>query len=800
MKKLIVLFVFTFLFSGLLEREFPFEDKFDTTTILWYKHPADKWENALPVGNGRLGAMVFGKTDEERIQFNEETYWTGGPYNQTRKGGYKVLPEIQKLLFEGEYIKAHNLFGRYLMGYPVEQMKYQSFGDLILKFHSEGEVTDYVHRLDLNNAIVTTDYKQNGIHYRREVFVTPIDQVMVIRLTADEPGSISFTGNLRGVRNQAHSNYATDYFQMDGYGNDGLLLTGKSADYLGVEGKLRYQGRLKAVPQGGTMSVKGRDLIIKDANAVTIFVAAATNFINYKDVNGDANLRNNEVLGALKNKTFEEIKESHIKEHRRLFGRVSINLGTGSNSFLPTDERLKNYNGSNDPNLAALCFQFGRYLLISSSRPGTQPANLQGIWNTYMNPNWDSKYTTNINTEMNYWTAEVCNLSECAEPLFTMIRELTDQGACVAREHYGAGGWVYHQNTDIWRVAAPMDGPDWGTFTTGGTWLCTHLWEHYLYSGDKEFLKNVYPIMKSNVEFFLDFLVEHPKYGCLVTNPSTSPENFPGRPGNNRFYDETTGWMSPGTTICTGSTIDMQLLNDFFGYVAEASEILGIDTAFREKVLETRERLAPMKIGKKGDLQEWLEDWEQKEESHRHISHLYGLFPGNQISVEKTPELAEAAKIVLEQRGLRGNGWASAWKMACWARLYDPEKVMDNFTYYVHNYCLNSLFSLCSRYFQVDGSFGVTAAVAEMLIQSHANELHLLPSLSDSWKDGHVKGLCARGGFEIEMQWADKKLKKTVILSKNGNSCIIRYKDKTITLETKTGETILLDGQLKQLD
>jgi alpha-L-fucosidase 2 len=564
---------------------------------------------------------------------------------------------------------------------------------------------------------------------------------------------------------------------MDGYGDDGLILTGKSADYLGVEGKLRYQARLKAVAQGGRIRVDDRDLIVSNADAVTLYIAAATNFKNYRDVGADPNKRVEKVLSAIQDESYDNMKEAHIREHRRLFGRVSIDMGSTRNSYAPTDERLRRFNGKNDPNLAALCFQFGRYLLISSSRPGTQPANLQGIWNEDMNPSWDSKYTTNINTEMNYWPAEVGNLTECANPLFTMIRELTDRGRNVAREHYGARGWVYHQNTDLWRVAAPMDGPDWGTFTAGGAWLCTHLWEHFLYTGDRTFLEEYYPIMKGCVAFFLDFLVQHPRYGWLVTNPSTSPENFPGRPGNDLFFDEVTAWMSPGTTICAGSTIDMQILRDLFGYVARAAEILDIDKDFRKRVLDTREKLAPMQIGQKGNLQEWLEDWDEKEKSHRHISHLYGLYPGNQISARRTPEYVEACKTVLEQRGLVGNGWASAWKMGCWARLYDPEKAMDNFDYYIHNYCYNSLFSICQRALQVDGTFGVSAAVAEMLLQSHENELFLLPALPESWHTGDVKGLRARGGFEVDMKWEKGRLVSAKIQPSLTTPCRIRTDD-----------------------
>ncbi len=400
---------------------------------------------------------------------------------------------------------------------------------------------------------------------------------------------------------------------------------------------------------------------------------------------------------------------------------------------------------------------------------------------------------------MNYWPAEVGNLSELTEPLCKMIEELTDQGTDVAREHYGKRGWVFHQNTDLWRVAAPMDGVQWGTFATGGAWLCTHLWEHYLYTGDETFLRKAYPVMKGSVEFFLDFLVEDPKHGWLVTNPSTSPENFPGRPGNVTFKDDVPDYNSPGTSICAGSTIDMQILNDLFGYTVEAAKVLGVDADFQNRVLAMRQRLAPMQIGQAGDLQEWLEDWPQKEESHRHISNLYGLFPGNQISARKTPRWADGARVVLQQRGLSGNGWASAWKMACWARLYEPEKALTNFHYYVQNYVTSSLYALCAGSLQVDGSFGVTAAIAEMLVQSHEDELHLLPALPQSWENGKVTGLCARGGLEIAMEWSAGELTRLTILSKLGKTITIRCGDQTTILETQAGKRYQLDGRLKRL-
>jgi alpha-L-fucosidase 2 len=653
------------------------------------------------------------------------------------------------------------------MGYPVEQQKYQSLANLHLFFEKDLQFDNYKRWLDLSTGISGVEYTIDGVTYLREVFVSAPDQVIALRITASKPGSISFDTELRGVRNSAHSNYATDYFRMDGEGKNELILTGKSADYLGIEGKLRYEARLRVENEGGEIVRNGTRIKVDSADAVVIYFAAATNFINYKDVSGNPHQRVTETYEQLKEMDYINIRNKATEDYQQLFNRVNLQLPTSSGSFLPTDERMINIQSEPDAQMAALSYQFGRYLLISSSRPGTQPTNLQGIWNQDMNPSWDSKYTTNINTEMNYWPAEAANLSELTQPLFKMIEELKDQGSQVAKEHYGSQGWVFHQNTDIWRVAAPMDGPTWGTFTVGGAWLTTHLWEHYLYTQDVAFLESVYPTIKGSVDFFMDFLIEHPNGKWLLTNPSNSPENPPKGEGYEYFYDEVTG-MYYFTTIVAGATMDMQIIKDLFQYYIQATKILDKDEVYAIEVSKARDRLVPPRVGKDGTLQEWTEDYEQLEEKHRHFSHMYGLFPGNVLSAKTTPELVEPIKAVLEQRGDGGTGFSRAWKMALWARLSDGERANSIYKGYLKEQCYPSLFAKCFTPLQVDGSLGVTAAISEMLVQSHEGIIELLPALPDEWDSGELLGVCVRGGFELDLKWENGSIKSVGLFSRAG--------------------------------
>ena len=765
------------------------------STTLWYRQPATEWNRALPVGNGRLGAMVYGGTAEEHIQLNEETLWSGGPYNPVRKGAAAALPEIRRLLFAGDVPRAHDLFGRTMMGIPYEQMKYQPLGDLLISLPGHQRATNYRRSLDLDSAVARVSYLVDGVTFTREVFVSAPDQVIVIRLSADRPGALTFTAQLHGVRNPAHSNYGTDYFQMDGVGADGLRITGKNSDYLGIAGKLTYEARLFARAEGGrgTVNVDYRTLRVTGADAVTIVVAAATSFVNYHDVSANPAERVRVVLDRAKARQYSALWHDHVAEHQQWFRRVKLTLqGTPADVLaLPTDERLTRLATAPDPDLAALYYQFGRYLLVASSRPGTEAANLQGIWNDNPNPMWDSKYTININLPMNYWPAETGNLPEMVGPLDQLVRDVATVGTETAREHWGARGWVVHQNTDLWRSTTPMDGPSWGAWPVGGAWLMTNLFEHYRFSADTAYLRSIYPRLRDQARFLLDVLVPHPTKGWLVTAPSNSPENYPGWPGNGTFFDEVSGITLSAYTMAAGPTMDMQIIREVFAEFDQAATTLAADPALTAEVRAARARLAPNQVGKHGQLQEWLDDWDDLEPQHRHLSPLWGLYPGSEITPEKTPELAKAAAVTLDRRGTGGCGWSYAWKMGARARLYDGEKALEQLRALLTKSSLPNLFSLCSRAMQVDANLGATAAIAEMLLQSHQDAIRLLPALPAEWQEGSVTGLRARGGFEVDLTWSNGWPVRAVIRAHVSGPCrVLTVSTVRVTSDGKQVRTV----------
>jgi alpha-L-fucosidase 2 len=767
---------------------------------LWYAQPAAKWEEALPIGSGRLGGMVFGGTGEERIQFNEDTLWTGKPHDYVREGSGAVLGEIRAAMFAERDVS--DLVRQKFLSDPIRQKAYQPFGDLHFTFPHHEKASDYRRELDLDTAIATTRYKVGDVTYTREVFASHPDNAIVVHITADKPGQVSFELTM----DTPHKKHLRDTI-----GKDTIRLTGEVQDPKAPDDAgMKFQALVQVRATGGqTTLARDRGVLVLEADEASVLLVAATNFVNWHDISGDPAKRCDDYLAKIGDKSYESLEADHVADHQKLFRRVTLDLGETSSgkSKLPTDERLKAIRTASgavekrsttspaspmgldlDPAFAALYFQYGRYMLIASSRPGDQPANLQGVWNELIDPPWESKYTTNINLEMNYWPAEVTGLGECHEPLFDMIDDLRVSGARTAKKMYNARGWVLHHNTDHWRGTAPINNVD-GVWPTGGAWLCHHLWEHWQYTGDKDFLaKRAYPAMKEASLFFVDSLVKDPASGYLLTNPSHSPEQAPpNRP-----------------TLTYGPTMDSQLVRSLLGYTIEAANILGTDREFAAQLQDIRKQLPPNKVGQYGQLQEWVNDWDAPKNGHRHMSPLWGLYPGYDIT-PADKKTFDAAKVLLAWRGDGSTGWSYAWRIPLWARVEDGEFAYRQFALQLGKRTLPNLFDLCGP-FQVDGNFGGTAGIAEMLIQSHIRpdplkqpslyEIRLLPALPKAWATGSVTGLWARGGHEVDFSWDNGKVTKVTLRSKLGNPVKIRNGDKVIDMKPEAGRTYTFDGSL----